>query len=179
MLFDKKKKKIHSSCFVIAKSEFQRILISVVKQMWSGKGKIAQSCLTVCDPMDYSPQNSPGQNTGVGSLSLLQGLFPTQGSNPGLPHWRRTLYQLTHKGSPRILEWAAYSFFSSSSRSRNQTGVSCIAGGFLTNWAIRKATRKEIRYSYFWIHENKSIIKNRIGVFNSLNIECFRSFWQN
>ena len=46
------------------------------------------------------PWNSPGQNTGVGSLSLLQGIFPTQGSNPGLPHCRRILYQLSHKGSP-------------------------------------------------------------------------------
>ena len=46
----------------------------------------------------YSPWNSPGQNTGVGSLSLLQGIFPTQGSNPGLPHCRRILYQLSHKG---------------------------------------------------------------------------------
>ena len=135
------KKKIHSSCFVIAKSECQGILISVVKQVWSGKGKVAQSCPTLCDPMDYSPQNSPGQNTGVGSLSLLRGLFPTQESNPGLPHWR-TLYQLTHTGSPRIREWAAYSFLSSSSWSRNQTGVSCTAGGFFTNWAIREATRK-------------------------------------
>ena len=50
----------------------------------------------------YSPRNSPGQNTGVGSL--LQGIFPTQGSNPGLPHCRRILNQLSHKGSPRILE---------------------------------------------------------------------------
>jgi len=41
-----------------------------------------------------------GQNTGVGSLSLLQGVFPTQGSNPGLPHCRQILYQLSHKGSP-------------------------------------------------------------------------------
>ena len=48
----------------------------------------------------YSPWNSPGQNTGVGSLSLLQGIFPTQGSNPGFPHCRRILYQLSHKGSP-------------------------------------------------------------------------------
>ena len=48
----------------------------------------------------YSPWNSPGQNTGVGSLSLLQGIFPIQGSNPGLPHCRRILYQLSHKGSP-------------------------------------------------------------------------------
>ena len=44
--------------------------------------------------------NSPGQNTGVGSLSLLQGIFSTQGSNPGSPHCRQILYQLSHKGSP-------------------------------------------------------------------------------
>ena len=50
----------------------------------------------------YSPWNSPGQNTGVGSL--LQGIFPTQGSNLGLPYCRRILYQMSHKGSPRILE---------------------------------------------------------------------------
>ena len=63
----------------------------------------------------YSPQNSPGQNTGVGSLSLLQRIFPTQGSNPGLPHCRQILYPLSHKGSPRILEWVAYPFCSRSS----------------------------------------------------------------
>ena len=51
----------------------------------------------------YSPGNSPGQNTGMGSLSLLQGIFPTQGSNPGLPHCRWILYQLSHKGSPNLL----------------------------------------------------------------------------
>ena len=50
----------------------------------------------------HSPWNSPAQNTGMGSLSLLQGIFPTQGSNPGLPHCRRILYQLSHKGSPYI-----------------------------------------------------------------------------
>ena len=46
----------------------------------------------------YSQWNSPGQNTGVGGLSLLQGIFPTQGSNPGLPRCRRILYQLSHRG---------------------------------------------------------------------------------
>ena len=45
----------------------------------------------------HSPWNSPGQNTGVGSLSLLQGLFPTQGSNPGVPHCGRILFQLSHQ----------------------------------------------------------------------------------
>ena len=64
----------------------------------------------------YSPQDSPGQNTGVGSCSLLQGIFPTQGSNPGLG---RFFYQLSHQGSPRILEWVAYPFSSRSSWPRN------------------------------------------------------------
>ena len=49
----------------------------------------------------YSPWNSPGQNTGVGSLSLLQVIFPAQGSNPGLPHCRWVLHQLSHKGRPK------------------------------------------------------------------------------
>ena len=48
----------------------------------------------------YSPWDSLGQNTGVGSLSLLQGIFPTQGSNRGLLHCRWILYQLSHRGSP-------------------------------------------------------------------------------
>ena len=64
--------------------------------------KVAQACPTLWDPKDYiySPWNSPGQDTGVGSLSLLQGIFLTQGSNPGLPHCRGILYQLSHRGSP-------------------------------------------------------------------------------
>ena len=86
--------------------------------------------------------NSAGQNTGVGSLSLLQEIFPTQWSNPGLPHCRQILYQLSHQESPRILEWVAYPFSRRSSRPRNQTGVSCIAGGFFTNWSIREAHLK-------------------------------------
>ena len=59
----------------------------------------------------YSPWNSPGQNTGVGSPFHFQGIFSTQGSNPGLPQCRQILYQLSHKGSPRrvgslsLLQW--------------------------------------------------------------------------
>ncbi|MES7760928.1 hypothetical protein U6J64_12300, partial [Cutibacterium acnes] len=83
---------------------------------------------------DSLPSEPPGKpkNTGVGSLSLLQGIFLTQESNWGLLHCRQILYQLSHKGSPRILEWVAYPFSSGSSQPRNQTGVSCIAGGFFT-----------------------------------------------
>ena len=56
---------------------------------------------TLCD----SPWNSPGQNTGVGSRSLLQAIFPTQGSNSGLPHCRWILYQLSHQRSPTRWPW--------------------------------------------------------------------------
>ena len=106
------------------------------------------------------PWNSPSQNTAVGGLSLFQGIFPTQGSNPGVPHWRWILYQLGHKGSPRTLEWVVYPFCRGSSWPRNRTGVSCIAGGFLTNWAIREAAYScsyvllnhcEHRISEYWI----------------------------
>ena len=87
----------------------------------------------------WTPWNSPGQNTGVSSLSLLQGIFPTQGSNPGLPHCRHILYQLSHQGSLRILDWVAFSFSSRSFQPKSWTGVSCTTGGFFTNWAIREA----------------------------------------
>ena len=66
---------------------------------------VAQSCLTLCDLMDCSLPgssvhgNSPGKKTGVGGHALLQGIFPTQGSNPGLPHCRWILYCLSHQGS--------------------------------------------------------------------------------
>ena len=87
----------------------------------------------------YSLWNSPDQ-IGVGSLSLLQGIIPTQVLNPGLPHCRQFLYQLKHKGSPRILEWVAYPFSGRSSRPRNRTRVPCISGGLFTNWAVRKVS---------------------------------------
>ena len=86
-----------------------------------------------------TPRNSLGQNIGVGSLSLLQGVFPTQGSNPGLPHCRWILYQLIHKGSSRILGWVTYPISRWSSQPRNRTRVFCIAGRVFTNWGIKEA----------------------------------------
>ena len=64
------------------------------------KWKLLSRVPTLCDPLDYTLWNSPGQNTGVGSLSLLQGIFPTQESKPGLLHCRQILYQLSYQGSP-------------------------------------------------------------------------------
>ena len=91
----------------------------------------------------YSPWNSSGKNTGMGSRFLLPGIFPNQGSNPGLPHCRQNLYQLSHQGSPRILAWLAYPFSTGSSRHRNQTRVSWIAGRFFTSWATREAGKSK------------------------------------
>ena len=106
---------------------------------------VAQLCPTLCNPMDYSPPgssvhgDSPGKNTGVGCHALLQGIFPTQGSNPGLPHCWWILYCLNHEGRPKILEWVVYPFSRGTSWPRDQTGVSCIGGRFFTNWATQEA----------------------------------------
>ena len=71
---------------------------------------VAQLCLTLCNTMDYvwptrllCPWNSADYNTGVGSYSLLQGIFSTQGSNPGLLHCRQILYHLSHQGNPQYI----------------------------------------------------------------------------
>ena len=76
------------------------ILFNIFYRKW-----ISESHSVVSDSLRshglYCPWNSPGQNTGVGSLSLLQGIFPTQGSNSGLLHCRQILYLLNHQGSPR------------------------------------------------------------------------------
>ena len=106
---------------------------------------ISQLCPTLCNPMDCSLPgssvhgDSPGKTTGVGCHALLQGIFLTQGSNPGLSHCRWILYHLSHQGSPRILEWVAYPFSRESSRARSQTRVSCIAARFFISRATREA----------------------------------------
>ena len=100
----------------------------------------SESCSVVSDSLwPHGLWNSPGQNTGAGSLSLLQGIFPTQGSNSGLLHCRWILYQPSHQGSPGILEWVPYPFSRGSSQLRDRTQASRIAGGFFTSWATREA----------------------------------------
>ena len=87
---------------------------------------VAQSCQTLCDPMDCSPpafsvhRDFPGKNTGVGFMpssrgSSQPGDLPNPGIEPSLPHYRWILYQLSHQGSPSILNWVAYPFSSGSS----------------------------------------------------------------
>ena len=66
---------------------------------------LAQLCLTLCDPMDYSPPGSSvhGKNNRVGCHSLLQDIFPTQGVNMILLHCGQILYHLSHQGRPLIM----------------------------------------------------------------------------
>ena len=122
--------------------------ISLVCRVCAVLCLVTQFCLTLSDPMDCSPpgssvhRDSPGKDTGVGCPALLQRIFLTQGSNPGLPHCRQILYHLSHQGSPRILEWVVYPLPRGTSRPRNWTRVCCIAGGFFTSWATRGAPAK-------------------------------------
>ena len=106
----------------------------------------------LCDPMCYTlPSSSvhgdsPGKNSGVGYHALLQGVFPTQGSHPGLPHCRQILNLLSQQGSPRILDWVPSAFSRRTSPARKWTGVSCIAGEFFTSWATQEAWVYRITY---------------------------------
>ena len=100
---------------------------------------VTHLCLTLWDPLDWSllgscvRGDSAGKNTGVGSHALLQGIFPTQGLNSGLPNFRQIIYHLSHQGRPWILEWIAYPFSKGSSRPRNEPES---AAGFFTSWIL-------------------------------------------
>ena len=135
------------------------------------ESEVAQLCLTLYDPLDCSLPGSSAHWIFQASIPEWLAIsfpriwiFPTQGSNLGLLHYRQILYQLNHHWSPvkvkvtqscltlcnpmdcivhgflqaRILEWVVFPFSRGSSQPRDQTGVSCIAGGFFTNWASGK-----------------------------------------
>ena len=147
-------------------ADYEQMLILKLKM------KVAQPCPTLCDRIEYTVHGILlGRNTGVGSLSLLRGIFLTQGLNSGLLRCRWILYQLSHKGSPRILEWVAYPLSSGSSPPRDQPGVSCIAGGFFTNWAFREALNSKAATSLKW---NDASLKTCF-LWKPLECVCFKS----
>ena len=141
----------------------QQCEFSFVKSCLKLKVKVAQSCPTLWGPMYYTVHGvlqarilewvafpfsrGSSQPRDWTQVSCIMGRFFLR-ENPGLPHCRQTLYQLSHKGSPRILEWVASPFSSRSSRPRNQTRVSCIAGRFFTKWAIRESWYFKLTLDY-------------------------------
>ena len=111
---------------------------------------VIQSCPTLCHAMDCSPPgssvlgDSPGNNTGVGCHTLLQRIFPTQGSNSGLLHCSWIFYHLGHQVSPWILEWVAYPFSRGSSQPRNQTVSPALQADSLPAELPGKPTQQDI-----------------------------------
>ena len=86
------------------------ILFEKSKRRSERESIVTQSCLTLCDPMNVAPRvlspwDSSDKNTGVGFCALLQGIFPTQGSIPGLLHCRQILYCLSHQGTQKGLSY--------------------------------------------------------------------------
>ena len=80
------------------------------------KVKVAQSCPTLCNPMGYTIHGIlQARILDWVAFPFSKGIFPTEGSNPVLPHCRRILYQLSHKESQKILEWVTYPFSRGSS----------------------------------------------------------------
>ena len=128
----------------------------------------------------------------MGSLSLLQGIFPTQGLNPGLPYYRQILYQLSHKGSPRILEWAAYPF---SSRPSRPYAFPVVMDG-CESWTVKKTEHWRINAFELWCwrrllrvpwtarRSNQSILKkispeySLEGMMLKLKLQYFGHRWE-
>ena len=105
------------------------------------KWKLLSSVRLIASPWIYSPWNSTGQNTGVGSHSLLQGSSQHRDKTQVSCIACGFFYQLSHRGSPGMLHWVAISFSRVFFWPRNWTGVSWIAGRFFTNWAMREALK--------------------------------------
>ena len=110
----------------------------------SEKVKVSQSCPNLCDPMDYIAHRILQVREWVGSLSFLQGFFPVW-VKPRSPAFQVDSLPAEPQGKPKNTEMGILSILQWSSQPRNWTGVSCIAGGFFTNWAISKAY---ITYKY-------------------------------
>ena len=135
--------------------------------------KVTQSCPTLWPHGLYSPWNSSGQNTEVGSLSLLQGIFQTQGSNPVLLHCRLILYQLSHRGSPRILEWVACPSPGDLPDPGIELGSPALQADALPAEPPGKPTFSEEPWSFIsrepqgWIDKDLERLSNKILIFKS------------
>ena len=125
---------------------------------WKVKVLVTQSCLTLHNPKDCSLPgssvhwDSPGKNTGVGCHSFLQGIFPTQGLNPGLLHCRQILYHQSHE-------------------ERNPLMILCVENTKDFSKNMRTNTLSKVV-------EEKSVYKNHMHFF-TLTTNCYKRIWEN
>ena len=139
------------------------------------------SHVQLCNPVDCSPPgssvhgDSPGKNSELGCHALLQGIFTTQGFDPGLQHCRWILCRLSHQGSPRIMEWVTDSLSRGTSPPRNRTGVSCIASGFF----ISSATRETLSWASYLIFSTigNLVYKRKIIVVSPSYGNSFKKYY--
>ena len=123
---------LHEICY------FRRL--TSIFWIWKWKWK-SLSCLTLCDPINHTVHGLLQAIILEWVAFHFRGFSQSRNWMQVYPGCKRILYQLSHEGSPRIMEWVAYPFSSRSSRLRNQIRVSCIAGGFFTSWAILCAVK--------------------------------------
>ena len=113
------------------------VCVCVCVFVWSERHPVVSNCLWPHGL--YSPWNSPDQNTVVGSLSLLQGIFPNPGIEPRSPSLQVDSLLAEPQRKPKNTGVGSLSLLQQSSWPRDGTGVSCIAGWFFTKWAIRES----------------------------------------
>ena len=129
----------HHNAFSRVPCAFWYVLISYMFFSCAVLCLVTQSSLTLCDPVNCSLPgssvhgDSPGKHAGVGYHALLQGDLPNPGIEPRSPALQQIIYQLSHQGRPRIVDWVAYPFSRGSSQPSNQTRVSRIASTFFTS----------------------------------------------
>ena len=137
---------------------------------------VAQLCLTLCNFMDCISSGSSvygdsiGKNTGVGCHALLQGIFPTQGSTPGLLHWQMGSLTLAPPGKPHygLLEWVAMPSSRGSSQLRNRTQVSFTRSEFFIVWVMRTKNILFLFSNRKWESWDISIMSNAYGISSQL-----------
>ena len=132
------------------------------------KARVAQSCPTLCDLMDYTVYRILQARILERVAFPFSGDLPNPGIEPRSPASQVILYQLSHQGSPRILEWVGYSFSRGSSRPRDLTRVSCIAGGFFFFFLPTELSGKPINYTSIKINKFFKIGKSKNEGHNSI-----------
>ena len=129
---------------------------------------VAQLCPTLCNPRDCSPRGSsvhggsPGRNTGVGFHVLLQGIFPTQELDPGLPHCKRILYYVSHQGTVGLPPALKHLFSSTKDSAPARSGYPYTKWGIIVSLS-RVALEDSVQENSNWVQTDFQISDLAVG----------------